>query len=72
MPNEGSKRWYQSTSIWGSVVAGLSLATAKFLGGPINELDQAALVETLIAIAGGVGVLWAVYGRVRATKRIGG
>ena len=79
----GFKGILQSKTVWGGIIvlASWGLATAGYV---ISESDQKTLVEIVAGIAsseGGVtavimaavnatGALWAIYGRVTATKRI--
>lgn len=72
----GKKSIFSSVTIWGSVVAVLAGA-AQLFGYTISPDDQAALVNliqsgvtvitSVVTIAGGLIAIW---GRVRATKRI--
>jgi hypothetical protein len=65
-----TKSALRSRAVWGGLVAGLS-GVAGLFGVVIDPGTQHALVE--IALAGGalVGGVVAVWGRLRATKRIG-
>lgn len=76
MENE-TKTWWQSAGIWGSLVVVLS-AGAGLVGYTIAPEDQAHLVtvatktaELATQATSLVGGLVALWGRVRATKRIG-
>jgi uncharacterized membrane protein HdeD (DUF308 family) len=64
------KTLIQSKTFWGAVVAlgGAALALGHYT---LSPADAAQAVELLSGIAGAVGGLIAVYGRVVATKRIG-
>ena len=67
---DDSKPWWQSTGVWGGVVAVLAVGLG-FFGYQISGDLQAELVETITsAIALGGGVL-AIWGRIKATKTIG-
>jgi uncharacterized membrane protein HdeD (DUF308 family) len=65
-----AKTLIQSKTFWGAVVAlgGAALALGHYT---LSPADAAQAVELLSGIAGAVGGLIAVYGRVVATKRIG-
>lgn len=65
-----SKAWYESKSVWGSIVTLVAMAAA--IGGvEIGDPDRQALAE-LLAIAGGaVGAILSLVGRLVATSRIG-
>jgi hypothetical protein len=60
----------QSKTFWGAVVAlgGSALTLAHYT---LTPADAAQAVDLLSGIAGAVGGLIAIYGRVVATKKIG-
>lgn len=64
-----SKKWYQSKTIWGSLVAVFAVV-AGYLGFDVGAEDQQIIVDAVFAIVGGAGGLLAVYGRVKAEKNI--
>jgi hypothetical protein len=73
----GTKTWYQSTGVWGGVIAVLSPALAWF-GYTLTADDAQALSEATTQIAllvGGatsaIGGVISIVGRVRASRRIG-
>ena len=60
----------QSKTFWGAVVA--LAASALTLGHyTLTPTDAAQAVDLLSGLAGAVGGLVAIYGRVVATKKIG-
>ena len=61
----------QSKTFWGAVVAlvGSVLTLGHYT---LTPADAAQAVDLLSGIAGAVGGLTAIYGRVVATKKIGG
>lgn len=63
------KKWYTSKSIWGGIVTVLALALTAF-GYGIGADDQAALVDYAVSIGGAVGGLLAIYGRIKASKKV--
>ncbi len=63
------KPWYESKTIWGSLVAVAAALTAT-LGVNLDALTQADLAGVLVQIAGAVGSLVAIYGRLSATDII--
>lgn len=65
-----TKQWYESKSIWGAIFMILALVAQAF-GYEITSPDQASLVDYFSGIAGGVGGLLAIIGRVKASKKIG-
>jgi hypothetical protein len=65
-----TKKWYESTGVIGGLVAVAGAALNAF-GVPIAPTDQAAIVGHAGAVLGGLGGLLAIWGRVRASARIG-
>ncbi len=65
-----TKALIQSKTFWGAVVAliGAALTLGRYT---LSPADAAAAVDLLSVIAGAVGALIAIYGRVVATKKIG-
>jgi hypothetical protein len=63
------KNWYSSKTIWGAVVAILASAL-HFTGVDIASGDRAQIVDAIVNIAGALGGLLAVYGRVTAKSAI--
>jgi hypothetical protein len=60
----------QSKTFWGAIIAlgGSALTLGHYT---LTPADAAAAVDLLSGIAGAVGGLIAIYGRVVATKKIG-
>ena len=71
MPEGDNKPWYQSKTIWGGVIAAVA-AGLGLAGLELGADDQQRLVEIAVSIAGMVGAVLAIYGRMRASKGIGG
>jgi len=65
------KPWWQSKSIWGSVVSVASLLASGLLGISLDASTQAELVNIILTVTGAAGGALAVYGRVVADKAIG-
>lgn len=64
-----TKNWYESKAVWGGIVAaGASLA--GLIGLDLPDGSTADLVEALTALAGAIGGILAVYGRISAEKRL--
>jgi uncharacterized membrane protein HdeD (DUF308 family) len=65
-----AKPLIQSKTFWGAVVAlgGAALALGHYT---LTPADAAQAVDLLSGVAGAVGGLIAIYGRVVATKKIG-
>lgn len=64
-----NKAWWQSKAVYGGLVA-VAAGVAGVMGYAIDQDAQNGIVELLVGIAGGIGGLWAMYGRVKATKKI--
>jgi len=74
--DEQKKPWWQSTGVWGSLVA-IVASGAGMLGYSVGPADQAAIVSGVeqavhlvtdaVALVGAGVALW---GRIRATKAI--
>lgn len=63
------KSLFTSKTFWGAAVAGLAAILSLF-GRTIGQEEQSLLVDAILALMGAGGALWAVYGRIRAEKRI--
>lgn len=68
--NDQEKPWWASKSVWGGLIAVLASVLAAF-GYDIGAQDQQAIVVSAVSIAGAVGGVIAVVGRVKASHRIG-
>ena len=68
---DGSKAWYASSGVWGGVLAVAAPIAALTLNISIGGDDVALLSQALAEIGGGVGGAVAIYGRLKATHRIG-
>lgn len=63
------KAWYQSKTVWGALIAVLApLLQAVGLNLPAGF--EGELAEGLTTVAGGIGGLIALYGRLSATCAI--
>lgn len=67
---EDVKSWLASRAVWGGIIAVLS-ALAGLFGYTVAETDQVALVEAIAGIGAAVGGVIAIWGRIKATKKIG-
>ncbi|PWW02223.1 hypothetical protein DFR52_102891 [Hoeflea marina] len=64
------KPWYQSKAVWGALIA--VAASAVRVGGiELGLEDQGQLADAAVSLAGTIGGLLALYGRVSAKNRIG-
>lgn len=66
---EDTKKWYMSKSVWGGMIA-VAAAVAGAFGFSIGAEEQSILAESAVAVAGIVGAVVAVVGRVKASKKI--
>jgi hypothetical protein len=66
---DDTKQWYQSTSILGSIVTVIALFASIF-NYTIDTEAQAQIVSIIIAVFGLAGSIYAIVGRVKATKVI--
>lgn len=70
-----SKPWYQSKTIWGTLIAGVCLVLNLTGVGEVSPDDQSTLTNNItdIAILGGqiVGIVLAFIGRMKASTVIG-
>ena len=64
-----TKQWYQSTSILGSIVTVIALFASIF-NYTIDVEAQGQIVSIIIAGFGLVGSIYAIVGRIKATKSI--
>jgi len=74
MPEKETKPWYASKTIWGAIITVVSLLLS-LLGVQIDEQTRQVLIDQGTAMATAVGAflgsVMAIYGRVKAQKRIG-
>jgi hypothetical protein len=70
MVMEETKPWYASKTVWGSVVA-IASAGLMVVGVTISPDMMGPLAEALAALGTAAGSLFALYGRIVATKKIG-
>ena len=68
--NTGTKPWWASRTIW-SAIGILAAAVISALGGQADDSDATLIGEGVGSIATGVLALIAIWGRVRASRRIG-
>ncbi|MFU0506637.1 hypothetical protein [Pseudaminobacter sp. NGMCC 1.201702] len=63
------KPWYMSRTIWAALIAVLS-ASGGLIGVPIDDVDQAALLDTALQLVSALAGAGAVVGRLLARNRI--
>lgn len=64
------KQWYLSKTVWGALLA-IGASLLQGAGIEFDPATQGDLADTLVALAGAVGGLVAIYGRLTAEKRLG-
>ncbi len=64
-----SKKWWQSKAVWGGLVA-IGAAVAGAFGVVVDQGTQDQVIQLITVIAGAVGGLLSVYGRLKAEKMI--
>ncbi len=67
---EESKSWWASKTVWGGVIALVSMVTGAIWGVDLDTDTQSQLVEIGVLVGGSVGSLVAIYGRVTAQKSV--
>ena len=70
MANDTLKHWYFSKAVWGGIIAVLA-GLAGLFGFDLDADTQSKLAEHAVAIASAVGGALAIYGRVKADKKVG-
>ena len=69
-----TKKWWQSLTIWGTLIMGFLALLLPVLGqadyAKLLAEEQAGLVEWLGALGTLIGGAMAFYGRLRAVKKI--
>jgi len=66
---EETKKWWQSSAVWGGLVAVVAGLLGVF-GYTLGDEDQMAITAILASVAGSIGGGIAVYKRIKATKVI--
>ncbi|MGQ2970569.1 MAG: hypothetical protein ACT6RF_17625 [Allorhizobium sp.] len=65
------KPWYQSKTVWGALIA-IAAPLLGQAGLQVGGAVQAEIADALTTLVGTVGGLLALYGRLTATKGVGG
>ncbi len=65
----GTKVWWQSKSVWGSIVA-LGAGAATLAGLKLDAALQDQLADLIVGVANVAGGLLAWYGRARAQNAL--
>lgn len=64
------KQWYASKTVWGALIAILA-SLLQAMGIEFESAAQDQLADNLVSLAGAVGGLIAIYGRLTAETRLG-
>lgn len=67
---EENKAWWQSKTVWGGLVA-VGASAAGLLGYTVDAGMQDQLAELFVLGATAIGGFIAIFGRIKATKKIG-
>ena len=65
------KPWYQSKTVWGALIA-IGSPLLRHVGFDLGSAEEEQLADALTTLAGTLGGLLALYGRLSATKGVGG
>jgi len=65
-----TKNIFQSKTIIGSIVALTAVIVSSFFGYNISIDDKTELTDIIVGTAGSFGALIAIYGRIKASKKI--
>jgi len=68
---DGMKFWYQSKTVWGALIA-IAASVLQAAGIQLEGDVQADLADIAVTLAGAVGGLLAIYGRLTAESGIRG
>lgn len=66
---DSTKSWYASKAVWGGIIAA-GAAIAGLFHISVSAADQASLMDDAVTIAGGVGGVLAIVGRIVANAKI--
>lgn len=67
---EENKSWWQSKTVWGGIIA-FAAGIAGVFGIAVPEAVQGDIAEHVTALASALGGLIAVYGRIKAERKVG-
>lgn len=69
MATATTKKWYESKTIWGGIIA-LLAALAGAFGYAVDADTQASIIDLVTVVGTGVGGLLAIFGRIKASKKV--
>ena len=64
-----TKKWWESKAVWGGLIAVVSAVAGAF-GIAVDGATQDQIAEYAVVVAGAVGGMLAIYGRLKADKEI--
>lgn len=64
------KSLFTSKTVWGGIIA-VAAGLAGVFGYSVSPADQVQAIDALSGVAAAVGGIVAIFGRVKATKKIG-
>ncbi|SDH74986.1 hypothetical protein [Roseospirillum parvum] len=67
---ETSKAWYRSRTVWGALVTLLALLLGQ-IGLELTPELRSELTTALVTLGGALGTVLTLYGRIKATRRLG-
>jgi len=65
-----TKNIFQSKTIIGALIALFAIILSTFTNYTINEEDKMALTDIIITLSGTAGAILAIYGRIKARKKV--
>jgi hypothetical protein len=66
-----TKAWYESSAVWGSILAAISPVAATILHISMTGDTQLQLANVLALLGGAVGGSIGIIGRIKAQSKIG-
>ena len=66
-----TKNWWQSKTIWGSIIGGVAVIVSLLFHKTISPADQSNIVDIIMTLVGAAGSAFAIYGRIASTTTIG-
>lgn len=69
MATATTKKWYESKTIWGGIIA-LLAALAGAFGYAVDADTQASIIDLATVVGTGLGGLLAIFGRIKASKKV--
>ena len=63
------KPWYRSRTVWGALIA-IAASLANAAGVEVTTGDEGEMADLLVAAAGTIGGVIAIYGRISARRPV--